>query len=123
MYCVTLNLHDIKKLTSMSREYTMKVHLADFTITFWVKVLPPSFCYSLGSYLYLLFYTFYLVKIDSKISVSTFVTRKNRLFLSSRNISRNQVSAENIGIKVNITQLNAFYCYSATNSIINLSNK
>ena len=29
MYCVTLRLHDIKKLTSVSLEYTMEVHLAD----------------------------------------------------------------------------------------------
>ena len=29
MYCVTLRLHDIKKLTSVSLEYTMEVHLAN----------------------------------------------------------------------------------------------
>ena len=29
MHCATLRLHDIKKLTSMSLEYNMEVHLAD----------------------------------------------------------------------------------------------
>ena len=55
MCCVTLRLHDIKKLTSLSLEYNMEVHLADAYIlsTFLVKVLPPHFRYSLGSYLYL----------------------------------------------------------------------
>ena len=56
MHFVTLSLHDIKKLTSLSAEYTMgmEVHLADASIfTFPVKVLPPTFHYSLGSYLYL----------------------------------------------------------------------
>ena len=43
MYCVTLRLHDIKKLTSVSLEYTI--------FTFLVKVLPPHFHYKLGSYL------------------------------------------------------------------------
>ena len=40
MYCVTTRLHDIKKLTSVSPEYTM-------------KVLPLPFHYTLGSYLHL----------------------------------------------------------------------
>ena len=48
-------------------------------------------------------------------------------FLFQEYIIRNQVSAEIIVIKVaiciNITQLTTFYCYSATNFIINLSNK
>ena len=40
MYCVTLRLHDIKKLTSVSvaAEYTMEVHLADaYILPFWQK--------------------------------------------------------------------------------------
>ena len=57
MYCVTLKLHDFKKRTSLSLEYTMEVHLAGAYIlgTFLVKVLPPPFHYSLGNYLYLFF--------------------------------------------------------------------
>ena len=36
MYCVTLRLHDIKKLTSVSLEYTMEVHLAyAYILPFW----------------------------------------------------------------------------------------
>ena len=36
MYCVTLRLHDIKKLTSVSLEYTMEMHLAyAYILPFW----------------------------------------------------------------------------------------
>ena len=36
MYCVTLRLHDIKKLTSVSLEYTMEVNLAyAYVLPFW----------------------------------------------------------------------------------------
>ena len=36
MYCVTLRLYDIKKLTSVSLEYTMEVHLAyAYILPFW----------------------------------------------------------------------------------------
>ena len=52
LYCVTSRLNDIKNLTSVSVEYTMEIHLADASFTFLVKVLPPPFHYSLGSYLY-----------------------------------------------------------------------
>ena len=56
MYCVTLKLNDIKKITSVSLEYTMKVHLADaYILPYLMKVLPPPFHYSLDSYLYLFF--------------------------------------------------------------------
>ena len=35
-YCVTLRLHDIKKLTSVSLEYTMEGHLAHaYILPFW----------------------------------------------------------------------------------------
>ena len=53
MYCVTLRLHNIKKLTSVPVEYTMEAHLLDVYILPLVKVLSPPFHYSLGSYLYL----------------------------------------------------------------------
>ena len=70
MYCVTLRLHDVKKLTSVPLEYTMEVHLPDaYILPFFMKVLPPPFHYSLGSYLYSFFVV--QVKIDSKISSST----------------------------------------------------
>ena len=53
MYCVTLRLHDIKKITSVSLEYTMEGHFAYAYLyfTFLVKVLPPHFHPKLGSYL------------------------------------------------------------------------
>ena len=35
-YYMTLRLHDIKKLTSVSLEYTMEIHLADtYILPFW----------------------------------------------------------------------------------------
>ena len=42
MYCVTLRLHDIKKLISVSVEYTMEVHLADASIFYLSSESPPS---------------------------------------------------------------------------------
>ena len=53
MYCVTLRLHDIKKLTLVSVEYTMKVYLAEMPIFHLSGESPPPFHYSLGGYLYL----------------------------------------------------------------------
>ena len=36
LYCVTLKLYDIKKLTSVSLGYTMEIHLADaYILPFW----------------------------------------------------------------------------------------
>ena len=59
MYCVTLSLYDIKKLTSVSLESTMEVHIADVSfLPFLVKALPLNL------------------------------------------LLRNQISAENVGIKV-----------------------
>ena len=41
IYCVTLRLHDIKNLISLSLEYTMEEHLADaYILPFWCS--PPS---------------------------------------------------------------------------------
>ena len=57
MYCVSLRLPDIKKITSAPVEYTMEVHLADaLYFTFLVKVLPPPFHY--GIYLYIFLYLY-----------------------------------------------------------------
>ena len=59
MYCVTLKLHDFKKRTSLSLEYTMEVHLAGAYIlgTFLVKVLPPpSIIVWVTIYIYFLLY-------------------------------------------------------------------
>ena len=84
MYCVTLRLHDIKKLTLVSLEYAMEVHLAD---------------------------AYFYVSGESPPSKS--VTKKSSICRKYRHKS----------ICINITQLTAFYCYSAANSITNLPNK
>ena len=42
MYCVTLRLHDIKKLISVSVEYTIEVHLADASIFYLSSESPVS---------------------------------------------------------------------------------
>ena len=66
--------------------------------TFLVKVLPPPFHYSLGNYLYL----FFVIHLTKWKLIAKY---KHKI------------------ICINNTQLTIFYCYSATNSITNLSNK
>ena len=59
MYCVTLRLHDIKKLTSVSLEYTMmEIHLADaYILPFWWKSpLDLSIIIWVAIYIYFLLY-------------------------------------------------------------------
>ena len=58
MYCVTLRLHDVKKLTSVSLEYTMEVHLADtYILLFWLKSsLHLSIIVWVAIYIYILLY-------------------------------------------------------------------
>ena len=99
MYCVILRLHDIKKLHCALNTPWKYILLIYFT--FLVKVLPAPFHYSLGISIFC--YTFYQVKIDSMISSSTQVTRKNVLFplLGIYLLLRNQEHLQkNIGIKV-----------------------
>ena len=66
--------------------------------TFLVKVLPPPFHYSLGNDLYL-----FLVMHLTRWKLTAKYKHKS--------------------ICINNTQLTTFYCYSATNSTTNLSNK
>ena len=68
-----------------------------------MKVLPPSFHYSLGSYLYLFLVIHFTKSELIARSVPVLKLPEKCIIPSSRNISitiRNQVSAENIGIKV-----------------------
>ena len=58
MYCVTLRLHDIKKLTSVFLEYTMEAHLVDtYILPFWRKSsLHLSIIVWVTIYIYFLLY-------------------------------------------------------------------
>ena len=94
-----LRLHDIKKLTSILLNTPWKYILCLYLIS---KLIARS------------------------VPVLTF-PEKNALFhflgiYLSVKLLTNQVSAENRhkSICINNTQLNAFYCYSATNSITKL---
>ena len=109
----------------------MEVHLADAYIlgTFHLKVLPPTFHYSLGCCLYLIFVIHFT---NSKLIARSVLVLKlpaeKCIILSSRNISVTKKSSicrrySHKSICISNTQLTNFYCYSATNSIINLSNK
>ena len=95
--------------------------------TFLVKVLLPPFHYRLGSYLHL----FFLIHFTKSKLIERLVTvlklpEKNALFPllgiyhKKSSICRKYKHKH---ICINITQLTAFYYYSATSSIINLSIK
>ena len=58
LYFLTLRLHDIKKLTSVSLKCTMEVHLADiYILPFWSKTaLHLSIIVLVAIYIYFLLY-------------------------------------------------------------------
>ena len=124
MYCVTLRLHGIKKLTSVFLECTMEYYTLYFT--FLGESSPSTFPLQLGQ-LFIFIFVIHFTK--SKLIARSVPVLKlpEKMHYSSRNINlllKNQVSAENIGIKVSaLITPSTFSCYSATNSIKNLSNK
>ena len=128
MYCVTLRLHDIKKLTSVSLEYTMEVHLAyAYILPFWWKSsLHLSIIVWVAIYIYFLLYI--LLSQNWQQDQFQYLSYQKKFISSSRNISVTKKSSicrkyTHKIICIDITQLTASYCYSATNSITNLSNK
>ena len=125
MYCVTLRPHDIKNVCWIHHGSTSCWCLY---FTFLVKVLPPPFHYSLGSYLYL-FFVIHFTKSNLIARSALVLKLPEKMYIpSSRNISVTKKSSvckkyRHKSICINITQLTTLYCYSATNSITNLSNK
>ena len=92
--------------------------------TFLVKVLPPPFHYSLGSYLYLFFVIHFTKSKLIARSVPVPKLPEKCIIPPSRNKKSNICRKyRHKNICINVTQLTAFCCYSATNSIINLSSK
>ena len=130
MYCVTLRLHNIKKLTlvwhCLLNTPWKYIHLADaYILPFWWK---SSLHFSI--IVWVAIYNFVINFTKSKLITRSVLVlklpgKKKALFLllGIYQLLRNQVSAENIGIKVSgfsNTQLITFYYYiSATNSIAN----
>ena len=110
MYCVTLRLHDIKKLQSpLNKPWKY--------FTFLVKALLPSFHYSLGIYIY-----FFIHFIKSKLVLvfplqgiylllcpiyfelydpffTNWISISNFAYIAT---AESRVSAENKGIKVSV---------------------
>ena len=89
---------------------------------------PSTFPFSLGSYLYLVFVIYFTKSKLIARSVPVLILPEKCIILSSGYVSvtKNSNICRNYrhkSICINNTQLTTFYCYSATNSTANLSNK
>ena len=128
MYCVTLTLSEIKKLTSVSLECTMEVHLADSDILpfWWKSSLHLSIIVWVAIYIYFLLYIW--LSKNWQQDQFQYLSYQKKFISSSRNISVTKKSSicrkyRYKSICINNTMLTTFYCYSPTNSVTNLSNK
>ena len=95
MYCVTLRVHDIKKLTSVSLKYTMmEIHLPDvYVLPFWWKSsLHVSIIIWVAIHIYFLSYIL-LSQNWQQDQFQYLCYPKKCIILSSRNISVTEKSS------------------------------
>ena len=127
MYCVTLRLHDIKKLTSVSLEYIMEIHLAHAYIlpSWWKSSLLLSIIVWVAIYIY--FFSYILLSQNWQQDQFQYLSYQTNVFplwiLSVTMNSSISRKYRHKSISINNIQITTFYCYSDSSFITNLSNK